>query len=85
MNFKMRLRMQAGRTFFWRLFAFVYESAVAALPIYFAVFLEHGVFLNVFQESQINFVDVFGNTNPIVVEIGFGMQGIVGFGLTFGL
>ncbi len=26
-----------------------------------------------FQESQINFVDVFGNTNPIVVEIGFGM------------
>lgn len=26
-----------------------------------------------FQETPLNFVDVFGNTNPIVVEIGFGM------------
>lgn len=26
-----------------------------------------------YDESPINFVDVFGNTNPIVVEIGFGM------------
>ncbi len=26
-----------------------------------------------YEESSINFVDVFGNTNPIVVEIGFGM------------
>ena len=26
-----------------------------------------------FEEKKINFVDVFGNTNPIIVEIGFGM------------
>jgi tRNA (guanine-N7-)-methyltransferase len=26
-----------------------------------------------FQESAVNLVDVFGNTNPIIVEIGFGM------------
>ena len=26
-----------------------------------------------FQETAINLVDVFGNTNPIIVEIGFGM------------
>lgn len=26
-----------------------------------------------YQESAINFVDIFGNTNPIIVEIGFGM------------
>lgn len=26
-----------------------------------------------YQETALNFVDVFGNTNPIVVEIGFGM------------
>ena len=26
-----------------------------------------------FEEKTLNFVDVFGNTNPIVVEIGFGM------------
>ena len=26
-----------------------------------------------FEEKYLNFVDVFGNTNPIVVEIGFGM------------
>lgn len=25
------------------------------------------------QETPLNFVDVFGNTNPIIVEIGFGM------------
>lgn len=26
-----------------------------------------------FEEKKLNFVDVFGNTNPIVIEIGFGM------------
>lgn len=26
-----------------------------------------------FEQKKINFVDIFGNTNPIVVEIGFGM------------
>lgn len=26
-----------------------------------------------YQETPLNFVDVFGNTNPIIVEIGFGM------------
>ena len=26
-----------------------------------------------FEEKKINFVDIFGNTNPIIVEIGFGM------------
>lgn len=26
-----------------------------------------------FEDKQINFIDLFGNTNPIVVEIGFGM------------
>ena len=26
-----------------------------------------------FENKKINFVDVFGNTNPIIVEIGFGM------------
>ncbi len=26
-----------------------------------------------FENKKINFIDVFGNTNPIVVEIGFGM------------
>lgn len=26
-----------------------------------------------FEEKPLNFVDIFGNTNPIVVEIGFGM------------
>ena len=26
-----------------------------------------------FEEKTLNFVDVFGNTNPIIVEIGFGM------------
>lgn len=26
-----------------------------------------------FQETPLNFVEIFGNTNPIVVEIGFGM------------
>lgn len=26
-----------------------------------------------FEEKKLNFIDVFGNTNPIVMEIGFGM------------
>ena len=26
-----------------------------------------------FEEKRINFVDIFNNTNPIIVEIGFGM------------
>lgn len=26
-----------------------------------------------FEDKQLNFIDLFGNTNPIVVEIGFGM------------
>ena len=26
-----------------------------------------------FEKKLLNFVDVFGNTNPIIVEIGFGM------------
>lgn len=26
-----------------------------------------------FENKQLNFVDIFGNTNPIVIEIGFGM------------
>ena len=26
-----------------------------------------------FENKKINFVDIFGNTNPVVVEIGFGM------------
>lgn len=26
-----------------------------------------------FENNRINFVDIFGNTNPIIVEIGFGM------------
>ena len=26
-----------------------------------------------FEEKKLNFVDIFGNTNPIVIEIGFGM------------
>lgn len=26
-----------------------------------------------FEQKKLNFVDIFGNTNPIVVEIGFGM------------
>ena len=26
-----------------------------------------------YEEKKLNFVDVFGNTNPIVIEIGFGM------------
>lgn len=26
-----------------------------------------------FEEKKLNFVDVFGNTNPIIIEIGFGM------------
>jgi len=26
-----------------------------------------------FEKKQLNFVDIFGNTNPIIVEIGFGM------------
>ena len=26
-----------------------------------------------FEHKKLNFVDVFGNTNPIIVEIGFGM------------
>ena len=26
-----------------------------------------------FEHKKLNFVDVFGNTNPIVIEIGFGM------------
>ena len=26
-----------------------------------------------FENKRINFVDIFGNTNPIIVEIGFGM------------
>lgn len=26
-----------------------------------------------FEKKRINFVDIFGNTNPIIVEIGFGM------------
>lgn len=28
-----------------------------------------------FENKRINFVDIFGNTNPIIVEIGFGMGG----------
>ena len=31
------------------------------------------VFCIPFENKQINFLDIFGNTNPIVVEIGFGM------------
>ena len=27
-----------------------------------------------YEENHLNFVDVFGNTNPIVVEIGFGQK-----------
>ena len=27
-----------------------------------------------FEEKKLNFVDIFGNTNPIVIEIGFGRQ-----------
>ncbi len=26
-----------------------------------------------FEKKQLNFVDIFGNTNPIIIEIGFGM------------
>ena len=26
-----------------------------------------------FEKKQLNFVDIFGNTNPVIVEIGFGM------------
>ena len=26
-----------------------------------------------FEEKKLNFVDIFGNTNPVVIEIGFGM------------
>lgn len=26
-----------------------------------------------FEEKKLNFVDIFGNTNPIIIEIGFGM------------
>ena len=26
-----------------------------------------------FENKKINFVDIFGNTNPIIIEIGFGM------------
>ena len=26
-----------------------------------------------FEEKKLNFVDIFGNTNPVIIEIGFGM------------
>lgn len=26
-----------------------------------------------FEKKQLNFVDIFGNTNPVIIEIGFGM------------
>lgn len=31
------------------------------------------VFCIPYEEKRINFVDLFGNTNPVVIEIGFGM------------
>ena len=65
--------MQAGGALDGRLFAFVDETAVAALPESLAVLLEHGVFLQVLDHGLVALlVSLFGHRDVAVHGSDFG-------------
>jgi hypothetical protein len=53
LHFKISLWMNASRTSKWSLFCLDDESAVAALPEHLSILLEHNMFLDVLQQSEV--------------------------------